>query len=112
MNTSIRPLGLLAGSAVIAATLALAACNESTKETSPVATDTPTAVATTNSPVSTDGTSGATDADDAAEMQEHHRQQMDHDEMRRGGMGGMGPQQSNTPAPQPSGNQAMPMDHM
>jgi ABC-type oligopeptide transport system substrate-binding subunit len=112
MNMSNRHLRLLAGSALITVSLVLAGCNQSAEESSPGAPDTSAAGATTNSSVANGGTPGAGEVDDEAEMRERHRQEMDHDEMRQGGKRGMGPQQGNTTAPQPSGNQAMPMDHM
>ena len=110
MNRNIRSLGLLTGSALIIATLALAGCKDASKEApSPVASDTPASVATTDAAVPANGSVSTDAADHAAEMEEHHRQEMDHEEMRRGGMG---PQHSSAPDPQPSGNQSMPMDHM
>ena len=110
MIKSTRSLSLLTSSALIAATLVLAGCNDSTKDTaSSAASATPAATPSTDASIPTTGASSANDADDAAEMEQHHRQEMDHEEMRRGGMG---PRHSDAPNAQPSGDQSMPMGHM
>jgi hypothetical protein len=110
MTKSTRSLSLLTSGALLAATFVLAGCNDSTKTpASPAATDTPASVPATDAAVPTNSASSTDVADDAAEMEQHHRQEMDHEEMRRGGME---PRHSDAPDPQPSGNQSMPMGHM
>ena len=110
MTKSTRSLSLLTSGALLAATFVLSGCNNNTKNTaSPAATDTPASAPATDAAVATNSASNTDAADDAAEMEQHHRQEMDHEEMRRGAMG---PRHSDAPDPQPSDNQSMPMGHM
>ncbi|MBS88189.1 hypothetical protein CA262_06145 [Sphingobium sp. GW456-12-10-14-TSB1] len=100
--------------AALAGALMLAGCGSKKDETVPAATD---SAAPSN--LATDGSGGAVpEADtsdnamhdamkDKEQMERHHRQEMDHDAMRQGGMNQGAP--ATDPAPM---NQATPMKDM
>lgn len=113
-----RSIFKIAASGLGAVALAglLASCEKKAED----ATTTPAAVAPSTAPAPTDAavaTGGAEDANRrehegamSDDMAERHRQDMDHDSMRRGPMGPMGP--GATPAPTESPAAQPPMGHM
>jgi len=99
----------LSGGFVLAAALMLGACGGKGQETVPAVTNNASAPSVPASAANGSAFNAGSynEQDEQNEMERHHRQGMDHDEMRRGGRG------PETPAPdqQPS-NQSAPMQHM
>lgn len=106
---------LLGTGAILATALLLASCDSTKDQVGDNATvsGSPTAAANASDPaaIAAGAESGA--GHDAGEMERHQRQEMDHQEMRMGGMNA--PTHSatpTTPAPQQGGDQTMPMPDM
>jgi hypothetical protein len=102
-SKSVLPCGL-----ALAAVLMLGACGGKSQETVPAATNNSSVPSTVtnaqNSSAAVDGSYN--EQEEQNEMERHHRQGMDHDEMRRGG------QSPAAPAPAQQQNQSAPMQDM
>lgn len=105
-NLLLRSIGW---SSALTAALALSACGSKSEQTLPAATNSalPPAVVTDNGSGASADANSDYPGDDHEAMERHHRQAMDHDDMRRGGAN------QNTPATdQAPTNQAAPMKDM
>ena len=102
-------LGTAGGLFALMSALALSACGSKSDETTPAPTDNSTSAAVAPSTAnSTDPADAATGEAMQEEMDRHHRQKMDHDEMRQGEM-----KHDTAPSSdQPSMNQSAPMQDM